>query len=103
MDDPQIWTLIAAFSVALIGIPGMMAALINRTIRAEVGGLRESMTAKFDAVDAHFDVVTTRFDTVTARFDVVTARFDTVDTKIGHLDRDVQALTRHVFGTDPRA
>ena len=96
MDDPQIWTLIAAFSVALIGIPGMMAALINRTIRAEVGGLRESMTAKFDAVDAHFDVVT-------ARFDVVTARFDTVDTKIGHLDRDVQALTRHVFGTDPRA
>lgn len=89
MDDPQIWTLIAAFSVALIGIPGMMAALINRTIRAEVGGLRESMTAKFDAVDA--------------RFDVVTARFDTVDTKIGHLDRDVQALTRHVFGTDPRA
>ena len=96
MDDPQIWTLIAAFSVALVGIPGMMAALINRTIRAEVGGLRESMTAKFDAVDAHFDVVTTRFD-------VVTARFDTVDTKIGHLDRDVQALTRHVFGTDPRA
>ena len=89
MDDPQIWTLIAAFSVALVGIPGMMAALINRTIRAEVGGLRESMTAKFDAVDAHFDVVTTRFDTV--------------DTKIGHLDRDVQALTRHVFGTDPRA
>ena len=96
MDDPQIWTLIAAFSVALIGIPGMMAALINRTIRAEVGGLRESMAAKFDAVDAHFDVVTSRFD-------VVTARFDTVDTKIGHLDRDVQALTRHVFGTDPRA
>jgi hypothetical protein len=89
MDDPQIWTLIAAFSVALIGIPGMMAALINRTIRAEVGGLRASMTAKFDAVDA--------------RFDAVTARFDTVDTKIGHLDRDVQALTRHVFGTDPRA
>jgi len=30
------------------------------------------------------------------------AKFDTINVKLDTLDRDVQALTRHVFGADPR-
>lgn len=32
----------------------------------------------------------------------VTSRIDSVEGQIGSMYRDVQALTRHVFGADPR-
>jgi hypothetical protein len=47
--------------------------------RSEIGSLRETMSAKFDAVDSKFS----------GKFEV--------------LDRDIAALSRHVFGADPRS
>ncbi len=30
------------------------------------------------------------------------AKFDAINVKLDHMDRDIQALSRQVFGTDPR-
>jgi hypothetical protein len=48
-------------------------------VRSEIGSFRETMSAKFDAVDSKFS----------GKFEV--------------LDRDIAALSRHVFGADPRS
>ena len=85
LTEPQVWVLIGVFAATMFGVVGVMTASFNRTInaaisgvRSEIGGLRETMDARFDAMDAKFS----------GKFEV--------------LDRDIQALSRQVFGTDPR-
>ena len=34
--------------------------------------------------------------------DAMNGRFEAVDAKFEMLERDIQALSRHVFGSDPR-
>lgn len=84
LNEPQIWVLIAVFAAAMFGMVGIVTTSFNRTlnasiagVRSEISGLRETMDARFDAMDAKFS----------AKFEM--------------LDRDVQALSRHVFGSDP--
>ncbi len=93
MTEPQVWVLIGVFAAAMFGLVGIVTTSFNRNlnsvasglraeiagVRAEIGGLRETMSAKFDAVDSKFS----------GKFEV--------------LDRDIAALSRHVFGTDPRS
>jgi hypothetical protein len=69
VTEPQVWTLIGAFAAALFGVLTLMSTMFLRVLRAEIGGLRSEMNAKFDRIDSRFD----------------------------HLDRDVQALARRVF------
>lgn len=69
MNEPQVWTLIGVFAAALVGIIGLFSTMFARLIRAEVGGLRNEMIARFDKVDARLD----------------------------HLDRDAQAVVAKVF------
>jgi hypothetical protein len=74
MTEPQVWVLIGVFATAVFGMLTWQTISFNRALKTSIDSLRE----------------------------VMSARFDTVDSKIEALDRDVQALTRHVFGTDPR-
>jgi hypothetical protein len=74
MTEPQVWVLIGVFATAVFGMLTWQTISFNRALKTSIDSLRE----------------------------VMNARFDTVDSKIEALDRDVQALTRHVFGTDPR-
>jgi hypothetical protein len=74
MTEPQVWVLIGVFATAIFGMLTWQTISFNRALKTSIDSLRE----------------------------VMNARFDTVDSKIEALDRDVQALTRHVFGTDPR-
>ncbi|MBT2484747.1 MULTISPECIES: hypothetical protein [unclassified Microbacterium] len=69
LTEPQIWTTIWAFIALMFG---MLTAVSTRVMRAEIGGLRGELTARFDAVD----------------------------TRIDGLDRDVQALVKRTFGLD---
>jgi hypothetical protein len=84
LTGPQVWVLIGVFAAAMVGMIGIVTTSFNRTqaasigeVRAEIGGLRETMDSRFEALDAKF----------TGKFDV--------------LDRDILALSRRVFGTDP--
>ncbi len=81
MNEPQIWVLIGVFATAIFGMIGIVTTNFNRILTTAVGGLRETMEARFETMDARFGAMDAKF---TGKFDV--------------LDRDIQALSRHVFG-----
>jgi len=74
MTEPQVWVLIGVFATAIFGMLTWQTISFNRTLSAVA-----------DRLDSKID-----------------SKFDILTTKIDNLDRDVQALSRHVFGTDPR-
>jgi hypothetical protein len=74
LTEPQVWVLIGVFSAALFGMIGIITTSFNRTLTASIEGLRDTMNAKFETVNVRLD----------------------------SMDRDIQALSRHVFGADPR-
>ena len=86
MNDAQTWTVIGVVSAVLFSMLGVVSTLFVRILRAEIGGLRGEMNARFDAVNSKFDVVHSRIDAMSARID--------------GLDRDVQALVKRTFGLD---
>lgn len=81
MTEPQLWVLIGVFAAAFFSMLTWQTISFNRTV-----------TLVADRLDAKIDGLR----------EATNARFDTIDSKIDNLDRDVQALTRHVFGTGPR-
>ncbi|MFS0883832.1 hypothetical protein [Aeromicrobium sp. 179-A 4D2 NHS] len=89
LTEPQVWTLIGVFAATVFGVLGVVSSTFTRVLRAEIGGLRGEIVAKFERVDA-------QFERVDAQFERVDAQFARLDTRIDHLDRDVQALTRKV-------
>ncbi|MFS0852924.1 hypothetical protein [Microbacterium sp. 179-I 3D4 NHS] len=72
MNDAQIWTMIGAFTALMFGMLTVVSTLFIRVVRAEIGGLRSEMNARFDAVTSRID----------------------------GLDRDVQAIVKRTFGLD---
>ena len=84
LNEPQAWVLIGVFATAIFGMIGIVTTTFNRTLTTAIGGLRETMDARFETMDA-------RLETMDAKF---TGKFEM-------LDRDIQALSRHVFGADP--
>lgn len=65
MNEPQVWTLIGVFSAAMFSLVGLVVGYV----RAEIGGLRAEMIARFERVDVQFAA----------------------------LDRDMQAIAKRVF------
>ena len=84
MNEPQIWVLIGVFATGIFGMIGIVATTFNRTLTSAVGGLRETMDARFETMDARFEALDVKF---TGKFEVP--------------GRDIQALSRHVFGSEP--
>lgn len=74
VTEPQVWVLIGVFAAAFFGLIGIVTTNFNRT-----------MDARFDAV---------RTD--------INAKFDITNMKLENMDRDIQAISRQVFGADPR-
>lgn len=75
MNEPQIWTIIGVLAAALFAVITFMATMLLQVMKTE-----------FKAVRAEFSGELGKFRTeVTAKFDL--------------LDKDIQALTKHVFGT----
>ncbi|WP_349898390.1 hypothetical protein [Parafrigoribacterium soli] len=81
LTEPQVWVLIGVFTAAFFGMIGIVSTSLTRT-----------MSARFEAMDA-------RFGSMEARVD---AKFDIITIKLENMDRDIQALSRHVFGSEPR-
>lgn len=82
LNEPQVWTLIAVFAAGMFGMLRMTHKSFTDLLRAEIGGLRAEMIAKFAAQDA---------------------KLDAQNVKLDHLDRGVQALVRRVFPEYPDA
>ena len=66
LNEPQVWTVIGVFASALFGLLGFVTTSISRTIRTEIGSLRNEMNVRFDSLSGRID----------------------------HLDRDVQFLMK---------
>ena len=65
MTEPQVWVLIGVFAAAVFGLVGIVTTSFNRNlslveagIRSEISGLRETMNAKFDALDRDIATLT---------------------------------------------
>ncbi|KJL21242.1 hypothetical protein RN51_02256 [Microbacterium oxydans] len=97
MNDAQIWTMIASFTVLMFSTLTVVSTLFVRILRSEIGGLRTEMNGQIDGLRTEMNA---RFDSVNTRFDSVNTRFDSVNTRIDGLDRDVQALVKRTFGLD---
>lgn len=74
LTEPQVWVLIGVFTAAFFGMIGIVSTSLTRT-----------MNSRFEAMDARLD-----------------AKFDIITIKLENMDRDIQALSRHVFGSEPR-
>ncbi len=83
MTEPQGWVLIGLFTTLMLGGLTLATTLINRTITAQIGGLR----GEIGGLDAKLEGLRGEMN----------ARFDAVNTRIDHLDRDVSALARRVW------
>lgn len=86
LTEPQVWVLIGVFAAAIFGMIGMVTSSFNRNLTTSLNALRETMDARFDALRSE-----------------IRGELAALNAKLDSLDRDVQALTRHVFGTDPRS
>jgi len=93
MTEPQIWTMIGAFTALMIGMMTTVSTFFVRILRAEIGGLRSEMRGRFEGVDH-------RFEAVNHQFTAVNHRLDAMDRRMNEIDRDVQALVKHTFGLD---
>jgi len=79
LTEPQVWTLIGAFSAAIFGVLGLMSTMFLRVLRTEIGGVRAEIAGLRGEMNA---------------------RFATVDVRFDHLDRDVEAIARKVFNEE---
>ena len=84
VNEPQVWTVIGVLAAALFGGLTVITQLILRTLSAEIGSLRHELGGEIGSLRTEIGSLR----------DITEARFES-------LDRDVQALTRHVFGTAP--
>ena len=103
LTEPQVWVLIGVFATAIFGMLSWQTVSFNRTLTMAIGSLRTELGAEVGSLrtELRTEVGSLRREMEFFR-ESVDAKFDTVNHKIDSLDRDVQALTRHVFGTDPR-
>ena len=91
LTEPQVWVLIGVFAASTFGMIGIVTSSFNRNLAAAIGGVRSEIGGLRDTMDARFETMDARFDALDAKF---TGKFEI-------LARDIQALSRHVFGTDP--
>ena len=83
LTEPQVWVLIGVFAASTFGMIGIVTSSFNRNLAAAIGGLRSEIDGLRQTMDARFEALDVKF---TSKFEI--------------LDRDIQALSRHVFGTD---
>lgn len=78
MSDPQAWTMIGIFAMAMLGGMTLMTTQFIRVLRAEIGALRAETRAGFD-------VVTVRLDSLDTRLTRVEGKVDDLDTELTNL------------------
>ena len=94
MNDPQIWTLIAAF----VGLQGVTLALMQRQLGAvesrldgRLDSLRDETRARFGDVDRRFDQ---QADLMNARFD---HQAEIMNLRFAALEGDMKLVKAHLI------
>ena len=113
VNEPQVWTVIGVLAAALFGGLTVITQLILRTLSAEIGSLRNELGGEIRSLRTEHSSLRTELQgEIGSLRTEMRSEFGLVRTEIGALrditearfeilDRDVQALTRHGFGTAP--
>lgn len=97
MDDPQVWTLIGAFTTMMLGGMTLMTMQFSRVIRAEIGGLRGELSGDIGGLrgDLSGEIRELRGD-LSGRLESLegrlTGRIDALEHKVDSLDKEVANL-----------
>lgn len=86
LSDMQIWAVIGVLAAGFVGFMSVIVTLLNRTLTAELRGIRTELAGFRSEVGLRFEAIERRMDGFEARMD--------------GLDRDVQAIAAKVFGRD---
>ena len=98
LTEPQIWVLISVFAASTFGMIGIVTSSFNRNLAAAIGGVRSEIGGLQSEIGGLRSEIDGLRQTMDARFEALDVKFTS---KFEILDRDIQALSRHVFGTDP--
>jgi hypothetical protein len=117
VNEPQIWTVIGVLAAALFGGLTVITQLILRTLQAEIGSARTEIGSLRTGLGGEIGSLRTELggeigslrtelggEISSLRTELrseIGALRDITEVRFESLDRDVQALTRHVFGTAP--
>jgi hypothetical protein len=91
LTDAQTWTVIGVLAAGFVGFMSVIVTLLNRTLSAELRGIRTELVGFRTEVEL-------RFTAMERRMDGLERRMDGLETRMDGLDRDVQAIAAKVFG-----
>ncbi|WP_091031879.1 hypothetical protein [Microbacterium oxydans] len=75
LNDPQVWTLIGVFAAVMLGGMTLMTTQLSRVIRAEVGRIDATLSARIDGVDARLGRIESKLDDLDKELTNLAARF----------------------------
>lgn len=109
VNEPQVWTLISVFSVALFGMLAVVSGLFTRLLRTEIDSLRSEIRSEFGSVRSEMTHLGSEQRSATASLrselrseigrvsEQVEGLRREFTVKLETLDRDVQAIALRVF------
>ncbi|MBT2496342.1 hypothetical protein J7E45_12065 [Microbacterium sp. ISL-59] len=75
LNDPQVWTLIGVFAAVMLGGMTLMTTQLSRVIRAEVGRIEGTLSARIDGVDARLGGIESKVDDLDKELTNLAVRF----------------------------
>ncbi|MFB8188496.1 hypothetical protein ACFC14_04160 [Microbacterium sp. NPDC055988] len=75
LNDPQVWTLIGVFAAVMLGGMTLMTTQLSRVIRAEVGRVDATLSARIDGVDARLGRIESKVDDLDKELTNLAVRF----------------------------
>lgn len=79
MNDPQVWALLGIFAAAMLGGMTLMTTQLSRVIRAEVGRIDGTLSARIEGLDGK-----------------LSTRMDGLDVRLGRIERKVEDLDKEL-------
>lgn len=75
LTDPQVWTLIGVFAALMLGGMTLMTTQLSRIIRAEIGRIDGTLSARIDGVDARLGRIESKVDDLDKELTNLAVRF----------------------------
>ncbi|PQZ51031.1 MULTISPECIES: hypothetical protein [unclassified Microbacterium] len=75
LTDPQVWTLIGVFAAVMLGGMTLMTTQLSRIIRAEIGRIDGTLSARIDGVDARLGRIESKVDDLDKELTNLAVRF----------------------------
>lgn len=75
LDEPQVWTLIGVFAAVMLGGMTLMTTQLSHVIRAEIGRIDGTLSARMDGIDARLGRIESKVDDLDKELTNLAVRF----------------------------